>query len=109
MGTDSGKCLRTLEVGVVTSASFSPDGARVVTSTEDGTAKTWSAESGECLQTFVGGMLCAEFSPDGGRVATSCRDGTAKIWSADSGKCLRTLGGPLRMGCRVISAAFARS
>ena len=72
----------------VNSASFSPDGARVVTAGGDGTAKVWDARSGAevlALKGHAGAVRTAGFSPDGARVVTASEDGTAKVWDAATG------------------------
>ena len=69
---------------------------RLLTASDDNTAKVWPAASGECLLTLeghTGSVLSAVFSADGQQVLTASRDGTAKVWSAASGECLRTLKG----------------
>ena len=69
---------------------------RVLTASEDCTAKVWSADSGVCLLTLKGhgNFVCsAVFSPDCQQVLTASWDQTAKLWSAASGKCLLTLNG----------------
>ena len=38
----------------VNGAAFLTDGKRVVSASDDGTAKLWDAETGECLHTFAG-------------------------------------------------------
>ena len=56
--------------GGVTSASFSPDGSRIVTGSEDKTAKVWDARSGAEVLTLKGhtdGVTSASFSADGSR------------------------------------------
>ncbi len=53
--------------GPVRSASFSPDGSRVVTGSHDQTAKIWDAKSGAVLLTLkghTGSVFSASFSPD---------------------------------------------
>jgi WD40 repeat protein/serine/threonine protein kinase len=70
-------------------ASFSPDGTRVVTASNDHTARIWDAESGlEQLQLtgHTEPLTAAEFSPDGQRVITASVDGTARLWDAASGR-----------------------
>ena len=66
------------------SASFSPDGARVVTASADQTAAIWSAAGGEKIFTLTHNdvVWSASFSPDGARVVTASQDGTAAMWSA---------------------------
>jgi WD40 repeat protein len=69
----------------VNSASFSPDGTRIVTSSTDGTAKVWDAKAGTevlTLKGHTGVARSASFSPEGTRIVTSGWDGTAKVWDS---------------------------
>ena len=54
--TASGKVLATLagHQAVVESAQFSPDGTRIVTASDDKTARVWDASSGKVLATLAG-------------------------------------------------------
>ena len=66
---------------------------RILTGSEDCTARLWCSCSGECLQTFMGNghaVCSAAFSPDGASVVTGFDDGTVMLWRADSGDCLLT-------------------
>jgi WD40 repeat protein len=75
------------------SLSFSPNGRRVVT-TSDETAIVWDARTGEPLVVLRGHrkwLRNAAFSPDGSRVLTTSADGTARTWDATTGKALRVL------------------
>jgi WD40 repeat protein/transcriptional regulator with XRE-family HTH domain len=79
---------------IVFGAAYSPDGKYVATSSQDGVAKIWDAETGNLLHELKGhtaniGMLA--YSPDGTLLATASEDGTAKIWDAATGKTLLTL------------------
>jgi WD40 repeat protein len=70
---------------VVTSASFSPDGSRVVTASVDNTARVWDAKSGAEVLTLKGHTLpltSASFSADGSRLVTASDDKTVKVWDA---------------------------
>jgi WD40 repeat protein/transcriptional regulator with XRE-family HTH domain len=80
----------------VWSVTFSPDGKRIGTASQDKTAKIWDAETGKLLLTLKGHTASVNgiaFSPDGKRVATSSDDHTAKVWDVSTGKELLTLSG----------------
>jgi WD40 repeat protein len=87
----------------VFSAAFSPDGQRVVTVSEDGTARVWDVKEtllqDRWLATLVGhgkGVLSVAFSPDGQQLVTASKDGTARIWSIAEPGVLATLVGHAR-------------
>ncbi len=73
----------------MTTATFSPDGSRVVTASEDHTARIWDAASAKeiaVLRGHGGGVTTATFSPDGSRVVTASEDHTARIWDSATAK-----------------------
>jgi WD40 repeat protein len=91
----------------VLTASYSTDGRRVVTASEDKTGRVWDTETGKViavLQGHEGLVWSASFSRDGRRVATASEDMTARIWDADNGKMIAVLRG--HQG-EVRSAAFS--
>ena len=62
--------------GDVLSASFNPEGSRVVT-TDGDTAKVWNAKTGAeilAIKGHAGSVHRASFSPDGSRIITACGD-----------------------------------
>ena len=67
---------------IVMSASFSPDGTKVVFGSEDRTVRIWDAVTGECEQTLEGHsdrVSSASFSPDGTKVVSGSGDRTVRI------------------------------
>ena len=74
--------------------TFMPDGKRLVTAGQDGTARVWDVASGQQLLTLAGNtstVTSVSASPDGKRIASSGYDGTLKIWDAAPGRELLTL------------------
>ncbi len=66
----------------VTSIVFSPDGAQLLTTSNDRTAKLWDLNGGLIADLYLhkDSIQAAAFSPDGARVLTASRDNTAKLW-----------------------------
>jgi WD40 repeat protein/serine/threonine protein kinase len=91
----------------VAEAQFSPDGQCVVTSSEDCTARIWSARTGAPVGRVMRHnrtVVEAKFSPDGHRIVTASHDGTARIWDAATGE---PLSPPLPCGGMVRSVCFS--
>ncbi len=91
--------------GKVVHAEFDKDGRRVVTASDDGTARVWDVSTGECVAVLKhdGSVRHAAFSPAGDCVVTASADGTARIWDAATGQPLTP---PIRHDAGVESAAF---
>jgi WD40 repeat protein/serine/threonine protein kinase len=69
--------------------AFSPDGTRLVTASEDRTARVWDTATGALLHTLEGhdcGVRRTLFTRDGQSVLTFAIDGTARRWSAATGQ-----------------------
>jgi WD40 repeat protein len=67
----------------VWSAQFSPDGQRVVTASDDGTARVWDAPTGQPLSEPLRHgkpVKSAEFSEDGQQVVTISGDKITRVW-----------------------------
>jgi WD40 repeat protein len=67
----------------VASATFSSDGAQIVTASDDDTARLWDAATAVAISAAIlhkTTVNSAAFSPDGTRVVTASADGTARIW-----------------------------
>jgi len=92
---------------VVNSAAFSPDGTRIVTASDDQTARVWDAATGASLAELKGhadSVYSVAFSPDGTRIVTASWDQTARVWDAATGASLAELKGHTGS---VHSAAFS--
>ena len=88
-------------------ANFSPDGRRIVTASNDKSARIWDARTAVQLAVLSGHedqLISADYSPDGSRVVTASIDQTARIWDALSGKQLLVLAGHAG---KLTSAAFS--
>jgi WD40 repeat protein len=73
----------------VLSASFDGTGQRIVTASQDHTARIWDAKSGTPLTAPLrhpGWVRRGLFTPDGSHVLTICFDGIARLWDATSGQ-----------------------
>lgn len=76
--------------------AFLPDGERVVTASDDGTARIWDIATGRELQVLRAHDSAVErilITPDGRRIVTASADGTVRIWDASSGRELGSLPG----------------
>ena len=76
------------------SVSFSRDGTKVASGSDDETVKLWDVTSGECLQTLEGhsdDVTSVSFSPDGRKVASWSWDKTVHRSSSDALKFDRTI------------------
>ena len=88
-------------------AAFSPDGTQVVTTSDDKTARIWTAADGQLVRELTGhkwAVLSADFSPDGQRIITGSEDNFARIWNVATGETDQQLGGHT---APVTSVAFA--
>jgi WD40 repeat protein/serine/threonine protein kinase len=90
----------------VLTSRFSPDGTRVLTGTEDGEVRMWSADNGSLSWTtkHYGKIVIATFDPQGSLVLTAGEDGVARLWSAETGT---PKSPPLLHGTVVVTAAFS--
>lgn len=91
----------------VNSAAYSPDGTRIVTASNDKTARVWDVATGAPLSVLAGHdsyLYFAAFSPDGSRVVTASDDRTARVWDARSAAQLVVLSGH---DDQVVSAAYS--
>ncbi|KIM25844.1 hypothetical protein M408DRAFT_73786, partial [Serendipita vermifera MAFF 305830] len=82
--------------GAITCVSFSRDGRRIVSCSEDHTIRVWDAETGETIIPPLEGhdemVNAVSFSPDGRRIVSCSDDRTIRVWDAETGE---TVMGPL--------------
>lgn len=74
---------------MVLSARLSPDGKRVVTASQDKTARVSDAKTGKLvcqLKGNEGPVASAEFNAEGTRVATGTYHGEVRVWDAKTGE-----------------------
>jgi WD40 repeat protein/serine/threonine protein kinase len=80
--------------GQVLSVSFSPDGARIASASDDKTVKIWGTATGtETITRQVRPGTNLAFSPDSKLIAAACRDHSVKIWGTITGQETATLQG----------------
>jgi WD40 repeat protein len=73
----------------VNDAEFSPDGARVVTGSDDNTARVWDSRTGEPVtppMPFSGSVHQVRFSPDGRLVLSAGSHTFDRIWDVAEGE-----------------------
>jgi WD40 repeat protein len=66
---------------------WSPDGRRVITASEDGTARVWDAATGAAIGAPLAHpagrwVTAALVTPDGQRIVTLCTDSNVRLWDA---------------------------
>jgi WD40 repeat protein len=92
----SGTPVATLQghTGPVNSAVFASDGSRILTASDDRTARLWDSDGKPLaiLQGHSGQVNGAVFAPDDSRIVTASDDNTARLWDRD-GQALAILQG----------------
>jgi hypothetical protein len=89
-------------------AQFSRDESRILTWSDDHTARLWDSVSGAALTPPLqheGPVSGAEFSADESRILTWSEDGSARLWDSVSGAALTP---PLQHEGKVLGAEFSR-
>jgi serine/threonine protein kinase/WD40 repeat protein len=78
---------------VVQSVHALPDGKRLLSTSNDGTARLWDVDTGREIRRFrhPAGLRPAALLPDGRRAITGCGDGVVRLWDLDSGGLIRSL------------------
>lgn len=71
--------------GMVNDVSFSPDGSRLLSSSDDGTVRIWDVASAHTLlvlDAHLGGLRTARLTSDGREIITNGNDGRVMKWLA---------------------------
>ena len=92
----------------VMAVAYSPDGTRLATASDVGTATVWDLMTQTALYTLTthapAGVHALAFSPDGSSLATSSTFGSVAMWDVATGQNMPTLHGDLG---RLVSLAFS--
>ncbi|QRV86923.1 microtubule organizer protein 1 [Ceratobasidium sp. AG-Ba] len=76
--------------GPVWSVGYSPDGAYIVSGSDDKTVRIWDARTGqpvgEPLHGHTGSVWSVGYSPDGAYIVSGSDDNTVRIWDARTGQ-----------------------
>lgn len=94
----------------IVAAVYSPDGARLVSTSEDHTARIWDVRKRTTLHVLKGhgdAVHGAAWSPDGKSLVTVGWEGTARIWGAETGKPRKVLRHVEKAGYPVLSVAWS--
>ena len=78
--------------GAVNSASFDRNGQRIITGSDDGTARVWRVADGRMLAVLPHGgpVNAAMLTPDGRLAVTAGRDGAVRIWNVAQERMIRS-------------------
>jgi len=92
-----GDALRVLEghADAVRSVTFSPDGRRLVSGSEDKTIRMWDVKTGKKLTRYMGhagAVTCVAVSPSGEHILSASTDHSIRLWSVETGEEVRRFG-----------------
>lgn len=79
---------------------YSPDGQRIITTSDDAKIKVWDIQSGFCIVTFTehtSGVTACEFAKKGNVLFTSSLDGSIRAWDLIRYRNFRTFTAPTRL------------
>jgi WD40 repeat protein len=73
--------------GFVESVAFSPDGKKIVSGSQDNTARVWESATGKEIAKIIhdGSVRTVAYSPDGRYVVSGSEDNTVRVWEAATG------------------------
>ena len=76
----------------VRSVAYLPNGAHIVSGSEDMTIRVWDETTGQCVAgPFEGHTDCVEsvvYLPDGNYIVSGSWDGIIRVWNATTGQCV---------------------
>ncbi len=80
--------------GPIRVVAFAPGGERLITGSEDQTARLWDyrgrRQIGPALE-HSGAVTCAAFSADAAQFLTGCSDGSVRLWDVNTGRMIEQL------------------
>ncbi|KAJ5672802.1 hypothetical protein N7507_001929 [Penicillium longicatenatum] len=79
---------------------YSPDGQKIVTTSDDGKVKVWDVKSGFCIVTFTehtSGVTACQFAKKGSVLFTASLDGSIRAWDLIRYRNFRTFTAPSRL------------
>ena len=101
----SGKCVVGPFQGhtdFLTSVTYSPNGACILSASDDNTIRVWNATTGQCvvgpLQGHTKGVLSVAYSPDGRYIVSGSEDNTIRVECNQWLMCSRTTPGAHKQG-----------
>ena len=80
--------------GPINAIAVTPDGRRLITGSEDKTAKLWDIKTDRRLEVFkghTGSVNAVAVTPDGTKLITASFDCTVKFWDLETGELLVTM------------------
>lgn len=80
--------------------TYSADGSKIITTSEDGKVKVWDSKSGFCIVTFTehtGGVTACEFAKRGNVLFTASLDGSIRAWDLIRYRNFRTFTAPSKL------------
>jgi COMPASS component SWD3 len=85
----------------ISQVRISPDGNFIASASADGTVRTWSAHTGEHMDTLAGhlsGVSCIAWSPDSCTIASGSDDKAIRLWDRVTGRPKMSAKGGRRRG-----------
>ena len=78
-----------LDLERVSDPQISPDGSKIISTSDQGEALIWDATTGDELRKLSGhrnSVRSLSFTPNGKRIISGSYDATVRIWDAETGK-----------------------